>query len=243
MKKLHKKDIKAEFESILDLLYQTMNVFKKSRKPILVAMLFYGVMWVAVFLLFIWVIAMIAASHALNIIIWLILLGILSFLIIVLWMCLPTMMIVKITQNTLVNKENNVDQLVSECWKKIIWVWTTSLLVNIATIGRSLLLIIPWIYKSVQWLFTFVIATTSDKTNLEAMKYSKSLVKWRWRKTAIYWLAMWFLIAVISYILELVFRCLPDGLSGVLTSITSMMLSGAGIVYLTVLFHSRDLSK
>jgi uncharacterized membrane protein len=62
----------------------------------------------------------------------------------------------------------------------------TQLLTALAILGLTLLLVVPGIIFAVYWAFTQQIATLTDKSGRDAMKYSKELVKGRWWKVVGY---------------------------------------------------------
>lgn len=116
---------------------------------------------------------------------------------------------------------------VSKWWVAII----TSLLMGLCVLGLSLLLVIPGIIFAFYWSFTAYIVILNNKSGMEAMNYSRSVVKHRWWKVFGYLIAFAFLSGIVSSIINLPLAKFSDHLA---VSFVSTLLSNIIFSYVSV---------
>lgn len=86
----------------------------------------------------------------------------------------------------------------------------TTLIAGLCLFGLTLLLIIPGIIFGIYWLFTAQAVILSDKSYMEAMKYSKQLVQNRWWVTCWFAWALAILTTLAALVIGAIFWILPD---------------------------------
>lgn len=97
----------------------------------------------------------------------------------------------------------------------------------------SILLIIPWIWKSVQRVFSIIISIDKWKFNADARKESEKMVNGKWWLTFGYIICGSLAVVIISYILKAIFN-------DVVWSLISCILSIAVMVYIVVMYFARS---
>ena len=117
---------------------------------------------------------------------------------------ITSIFVILLVKNSLDSKETDFKELFKLSitkWPKVVW---ANILYSIAVWFWILLLIVPWIYLSVIWVFFLYAIVLNDKSVWESFTYSKKIVNWRWWEifgywffsfmlVILFWLAMWFM--------------------------------------------------
>ncbi len=100
---------------------------------------------------------------------------------------------------TVEGKEMSLQQTIQQAWRKI-WpyIWTNIVQV-VCLFWLFILLIIPWLIFMVYWYFALYVVIYYGKTDMDALKESKAIIKNRRWKTLGYMFLIGILVAIIVF--------------------------------------------
>ena len=153
---------------------------------------------------------------------------------------IETIAFIVITNKTLQNENDNTGyiQSLKTGWSLLWKLITTNFLAGGIIILGLLLLVIPGIALLGYYQFTTYIVVLRQKKNMDAIRYSKDIVTDQWWKLFGYWLGIWIVIGLPSWILYFLNKHLFGSISfafiyGFLYTILSYPFS---YVFHTILF-------
>lgn len=157
---------------------------------------------------------------------------------------IATMAIAYLIKSSLDN--NNVTY--SEALKKSLSRWgaaiITTFILGLFIFGLTLLLIVPGIIFYVFWIFAPLVVILKDKSGKSALDYSKSIVKGRWWKVALYSLVFGFLGLISGLLAGASFWFLPDNfLTSVLIDTVIDIVASFFTVVSVIFFINLDSTK
>ena len=117
---------------------------------------------------------------------------------------------IMVTKLSLHSTHQEVGDTASFSLKKILPYIGTSIFQSFLLFLLYLLLIIPGIIYSIYWLFSTIEVVATDNRYKQAMNASKSIVSWRWRKTAVYLLLIIILIWLLQVLIVQLITLIPD---------------------------------
>ncbi len=230
-----KQNLTNQMDSLGNLFMQTRDIIKKQRKNLLLTGLIGLIAGIiGIILMIIAGIISVASGNGVVAGIVNIIFFIIIAIIVIIIYAFIIMITVKITKDTLDNKSINLKKLITETLniEKIKPIATTGLLSGLMASLWSILLIIPGIWKSVQWTFAMIIATLTGKSNREALKESEKLVKGR------RWLTLGY-IACLGIALSIVQAIISGALGEVVGGLVACVIGVVTVIYLTLMYFER----
>lgn len=120
----------------------------------------------------------------------------------------------------------------------------TSVVMGIFLLGLYILLVIPGIIFTIYWAFTLYIVILNNKSGMEALKYSREVVKGRWWKTMGYLLVFAIIVGVINWAITMPLGSLSkNAIVGLVASLISDVLLAFTTVATVLLFLNMESVK
>ncbi len=134
-------------------------------------------------------------------------------------------------------KRENVFRFALSRWLPLIG---TSLLMMVFLLGLTFLFVIPAIILGVYWAFATYVVVLKNKSGMDALRYSQSVVKGRWWKVIGYLIIFGFITGMISWLISLPFVNINNHIINALVSTLSDIIFSYTIVATALFFINLD---
>jgi hypothetical protein len=145
---------------------------------------------------------------------------------------------IKMTSGEINGQKIDLMGAVSFAFSKLLSLWVIFIVVGLIVVLGLIALIIPGIILAIMFALSIPVLLIEQKGVFASMSRSRQLVGGRWLKTFATFLVLGIIIAIVSYVLNLVSLVAGPG-SGILGSILSALYQPVVPIALTVYYYSN----